>query len=106
MVWYYIFKNTNDYKKIMECCKYCLEHDNGLLNFLVTSPCLCKNNVHIPCLGKWFWKSGTSHCPECKYDLVKDNAMIKFYYFFTMGCFGFLDFCTSVTHILFHELNH
>lgn len=82
-------------------CKYCLENYNGYLDKLIDSPCMCKNSVHISCIVKWFWVSSKTHCPECKYDLLREN--IKYYYFFTKGCLGFLNFCVTVTDILFKK---
>ena len=85
----------------MDECKYCLEGGFSLIQ----SPCMCKNKVHVLCLGKWFWVSSTTHCPECKYDLIKDNAIIKYYYFLTMACLSFLEFCGTITTTIFEEPN-
>lgn len=75
----------------MSICKYCLE------NCTTWSPCLCKNNVHYTCLLRWFWGSGTHHCPECKYDLIRDNTTVRYFYFFTQGCLFFMEFCEYIT---------
>lgn len=78
----------------MNECKYCLEESNWFL----ISPCLCKNKVHVSCIYKWLKMSKSTHCPECKYDLVNDNEIIKFYSFFTGYCLRFLEFCDMIFH--------
>lgn len=75
-------------------CKYCLCDDYKF--FIVNSPCLCKNNVHVYCLFRWYWTSKTLHCPECKY---------KPYYLFTQGCLDFVGCCKFISDILLQKFD-
>ena len=87
-------------------CKFCMENT---YHWELISPCNCigtNGHVHLHCLLKWLWVSGTTWCPVCKTDF-KNKELWYVVTMVSMVCNIILSFSAIIYEYLFkHLLNN
>lgn len=81
-------------------CKFCLDNNYG---FTLISPCQCNGTnkvVHLQCLLKWLWTSGTTCCPVCKTDF-RNKEVWYVLSMVSMVCNMLLEFSSTLYEYLF-----